>query len=108
MLEKKKLNFDSCKFFCMDEADRMVDLGFEDDVRNIMSYFKVLSLCPASAIASLMGHNSVNDKHYFSPPRCRERSKTLPSNRLFDLCLLTSAERVQPTWMSCRLSNMSN
>ncbi|KAH9977229.1 DEAD-box protein abstrakt [Lactifluus volemus] len=40
MLEKKKLNFDSCKFFCMDEADRMVDLGFEDDVRNIMSFFK--------------------------------------------------------------------
>lgn len=42
MLEKKKINFDSCKFFCMDEADRMVDLGFEDDVRNIMSYFKVI------------------------------------------------------------------
>ncbi|KAH9998988.1 P-loop containing nucleoside triphosphate hydrolase protein [Russula vinacea] len=40
MLEKRKINFDSCKFFCMDEADRMVDLGFEDDVRNIMSFFK--------------------------------------------------------------------
>lgn len=40
MLEKKKINFDSCRFFCMDEADRMVDLGFEDDVRNIMSFFK--------------------------------------------------------------------
>jgi len=24
----------------MDEADRMIDLGFEDDVRNIMSFFK--------------------------------------------------------------------
>ncbi|KAI0060852.1 P-loop containing nucleoside triphosphate hydrolase protein [Artomyces pyxidatus] len=40
MLEKKKFNFDSCKYLCMDEADRMVDLGFEDDVRNIMSFFK--------------------------------------------------------------------
>jgi ATP-dependent RNA helicase DDX41 len=40
MLEKRKINFDSCKYFCMDEADRMVDLGFEDDVRNIMSFFK--------------------------------------------------------------------
>ncbi|KAI0247989.1 P-loop containing nucleoside triphosphate hydrolase protein [Lactifluus subvellereus] len=40
MLEKNKLNFDNCKYFCMDEADRMVDLGFEDDVRNIMSFFK--------------------------------------------------------------------
>ncbi|KAG8927678.1 DEAD-box ATP-dependent RNA helicase 35 [Tulasnella sp. 419] len=40
MLEKKKFNFDSCKYMCMDEADRMIDMGFEDDVRNIMSYFK--------------------------------------------------------------------
>ncbi|KAH9028176.1 P-loop containing nucleoside triphosphate hydrolase protein [Lactarius hengduanensis] len=46
MLEKKKINFDSCKYFCMDEADRMVDLGFEDDVRNIMSFFKVTISLP--------------------------------------------------------------
>ncbi|KIM28687.1 hypothetical protein M408DRAFT_23360 [Serendipita vermifera MAFF 305830] len=31
MLEKKKFNFDSCQYMCMDEADRMIDLGFEDD-----------------------------------------------------------------------------
>ena len=41
MLKKKQFNLDSCKYLCMDEADRMVDMGFEDDVRNIMSYFKV-------------------------------------------------------------------
>lgn len=41
MLEKKRFTFSSCKFLCMDEADRMIDLGFEDDVRNIMSFFKV-------------------------------------------------------------------
>ena len=46
MLEKRKLNFDCCKYFCMDEADRMVDLGFEDDVRNIMSFFKVMNSAP--------------------------------------------------------------
>ncbi|KAL1683440.1 P-loop containing nucleoside triphosphate hydrolase protein [Schizophyllum commune] len=40
MLEKKRLTFNNCKYMCMDEADRMVDLGFEEDVRNIMSYFK--------------------------------------------------------------------
>ncbi|TFY82145.1 hypothetical protein EWM64_g1873 [Hericium alpestre] len=40
MLEKKKFNFDSCRYMCMDEADRMIDLGFEDDVRSIMSFFK--------------------------------------------------------------------
>ena len=41
MLEKKRFTFNNCKFLCMDEADRMIDLGFEDDVRNIMSFFKV-------------------------------------------------------------------
>jgi ATP-dependent RNA helicase DDX41 len=40
LLGKKRINFDSCRYLCMDEADRMIDLGFEDDVRNIMSYFK--------------------------------------------------------------------
>ncbi|CAO3665858.1 unnamed protein product [Umbelopsis vinacea] len=40
MLKKQKFNLDSCKYLCMDEADRMIDMGFEEDVRNIMSYFK--------------------------------------------------------------------
>ena len=41
VLEKKCFIFDGCKYLCMDEADRMIDLGFEDDVQNIMSFFKV-------------------------------------------------------------------
>jgi superfamily II DNA/RNA helicase len=44
MLEKKRLVLNSCKYLCMDEADRMIDLGFEDDVRNIMSFFSVCLL----------------------------------------------------------------
>ncbi|GAA96600.1 uncharacterized protein L969DRAFT_94943 [Mixia osmundae IAM 14324] len=40
LLSKQKINFDSCKYLCMDEADRMIDMGFEEDVRNIMSFFK--------------------------------------------------------------------
>jgi len=41
MLEKRKFTLNSCKYLCMDEADRMIDMGFEEDVRNIMSFFKV-------------------------------------------------------------------
>lgn len=41
LLTKKKFNLDNCKYLCMDEADRMIDMGFEDDVRTIMSFFKV-------------------------------------------------------------------
>ncbi|KAI7898278.1 P-loop containing nucleoside triphosphate hydrolase protein [Cokeromyces recurvatus] len=40
LLSKRKFNLDNCKYLCMDEADRMIDMGFEDDVREIMSYFK--------------------------------------------------------------------
>ncbi|KAI8324555.1 P-loop containing nucleoside triphosphate hydrolase protein [Martensiomyces pterosporus] len=40
MLAKGKINLDLCKYMCMDEADRMIDVGFEDEVRNIISYFK--------------------------------------------------------------------
>ena len=41
MLNKKKINLNLCKYLCMDEADRMVDEGFEEDIRNILTYFKV-------------------------------------------------------------------
>lgn len=40
MLDKGRINANQCKYLCMDEADRMIDMGFEDDVRSIMSHFK--------------------------------------------------------------------
>ncbi|KRX84693.1 ATP-dependent RNA helicase abstrakt [Trichinella sp. T6] len=40
ILSKKVLTLDSCRYLCMDEADRMIDLGFEEDVRTIFSFFK--------------------------------------------------------------------
>ena len=41
MLDKKMVTLDVCRFLVLDEADRMIDLGFEEDVRTIFSYFKV-------------------------------------------------------------------
>ncbi|KAJ2795226.1 DEAD-box ATP-dependent RNA helicase 35, partial [Coemansia guatemalensis] len=40
MLRRGRINLDLCRYMCMDEADRMVDVGFEDEVRDIISYFK--------------------------------------------------------------------
>ncbi|KRY80022.1 ATP-dependent RNA helicase abstrakt [Trichinella pseudospiralis] len=40
ILSKKVLTLDTCRYLCMDEADRMIDLGFEEDVRTIFSFFK--------------------------------------------------------------------
>jgi ATP-dependent RNA helicase DDX41 len=52
MLEKTKFTFNNCQYLCMDEADRMIDLGFEDDVRNIMSFFKVRYLALMTGLIS--------------------------------------------------------
>lgn len=37
---KRRMNFDICRYLCLDEADRMVDLGFEEDIREVLSFFK--------------------------------------------------------------------
>ena len=39
-LKRRRMNLDICRYLSLDEADRMVDLGFEDDLREVMSYFK--------------------------------------------------------------------
>ena len=36
----RKMTLAQCRYFCMDEADRLIDLGFEEDMRNIMDHFK--------------------------------------------------------------------
>lgn len=40
MLSRRALNLDICRLICLDEADRMVDFGFEDEIQEIFSYFK--------------------------------------------------------------------
>lgn len=39
MLNKKMVKLDVCRYLALDEADRMIDMGFEEDVRTIFSYF---------------------------------------------------------------------
>lgn len=51
MLSKKRMNLDLCRYLCLDEADRMVDMGFEEDIRQVLSYFKVPSLPISPPIA---------------------------------------------------------
>lgn len=40
LLDKKIMNLEVCRYLVLDEADRMIDLGFEEDIRTIFSYFK--------------------------------------------------------------------
>ena len=35
LLSKRRLSLGLCRYLCLDEADRMVDMGFEDDIREV-------------------------------------------------------------------------
>ena len=37
-LDKKRLNYHILSYFCLDEADRLMDTGFEDESRDILSF----------------------------------------------------------------------
>jgi len=40
MLAEKKMNLDNCRYLTLDEADRLVDSGFEDGIREVFDHFK--------------------------------------------------------------------
>ena len=35
LLQKKRMNMDACRYLCLDEADRMLDMGSEEDIREV-------------------------------------------------------------------------
>eukprot|EP00929_Paragymnodinium_shiwhaense_P113742 TRINITY_DN82043_c0_g1_i1.p1 TRINITY_DN82043_c0_g1~~TRINITY_DN82043_c0_g1_i1.p1 ORF type:complete len:636 (+),score=185.46 TRINITY_DN82043_c0_g1_i1:143-2050(+) len=40
LLTKKRMFLTQCQYLCLDEADRMVDLGFEEEIRNTLDHFR--------------------------------------------------------------------
>ncbi|CAD5222697.1 unnamed protein product [Bursaphelenchus okinawaensis] len=40
LLNHKVFNLQVCRYLCLDEADRMLDMGFEEELKGIFSYFK--------------------------------------------------------------------
>lgn len=38
-LKKRQITLNNCRYCCLDEADRMLDLGFDEEVGEIMNYF---------------------------------------------------------------------
>jgi ATP-dependent RNA helicase DDX41 len=41
LVRKKAINLRRCRFVCIDEADRMTDIGFENDVHAILEHVNV-------------------------------------------------------------------
>eukprot|EP01029_Cantina_marsupialis_P021717 TRINITY_DN5258_c0_g1_i1.p1 TRINITY_DN5258_c0_g1~~TRINITY_DN5258_c0_g1_i1.p1 ORF type:complete len:788 (-),score=243.71 TRINITY_DN5258_c0_g1_i1:289-2625(-) len=40
LLKRKIFNLSRCSYVCLDEADRMLDLGFDEEIQEIFSFFK--------------------------------------------------------------------
>ena len=45
LLHKKRMNLDICRYLALDEADRMVDLGFEEEVRGCVGGCVCVCVC---------------------------------------------------------------
>ncbi|MES1906878.1 MAG: hypothetical protein MHM6MM_000105 [Cercozoa sp. M6MM] len=41
LLARGALKLRHCEYLCLDEADRLIDVGFEDDIRRILDHFPV-------------------------------------------------------------------
>ena len=39
-LDKGRLSLSACRYVCLDEGDRLLDLGSDEDVQNIFNHFK--------------------------------------------------------------------
>ncbi|KAJ8897271.1 hypothetical protein PR048_002617 [Dryococelus australis] len=63
VLENRYLVLNQCTYIVLDEADRMIDMGFEPDVQKILDYMPVTNLKPDTEDAEdetklLMNYNS--------------------------------------------------
>ena len=39
-LESRQVRLGRCSYFCLDEGDRMLDLGFDEEVHKVMNHFE--------------------------------------------------------------------
>src|SRR5437016_7161303 len=57
LLDRRIINFNNVRFVVLDEVDRMLDIGFRDDIRNILSRVKGVR-APADAREGLRTEDS--------------------------------------------------
>lgn len=74
LLQKKMVSLDICRYLALDEADRMIDMGFEEDIRTIFSYFKV-----RTSISVSQSFWKVFSRKVFCPIFCVTGTKTDPA-----------------------------
>ncbi|KAI0983348.1 hypothetical protein GJ496_003453 [Pomphorhynchus laevis] len=65
VLENRYLVLNQCTYVVMDEADRMIDMGFEGDVQKILEYLPVSNMKPDTDEAEEMMQVQLGTKHKY-------------------------------------------
>lgn len=97
LLVKHIMNLEVCRYLVLDEADRMIDLGFEEDIRTIFSFFKACYYSKSSLLINLYFIiSSLKDRHFSLVLPCLRRYKTLLSQLLCNQVLPVFAVSSHP------------
>lgn len=64
LLDRRIINFENIRFVVLDEVDRMLDIGFRDDIRNILSRIKGVRRGDGNGEAAAEGESTSQDRHH--------------------------------------------
>jgi ATP-dependent RNA helicase DeaD len=64
LLDRRIINFENIRFAVLDEVDRMLDIGFRDDIRNILSRIKGVRRGEGNGEASQEGGSTPQVRHH--------------------------------------------
>ncbi|QQP37560.1 ATPdependent RNA helicase abstraktlike [Caligus rogercresseyi] len=76
LLNKKMMNLEVCRYLTLDEADRMIDMGFEEDVRTIFSYFRSQRQTLLFSATMPKRYKTLRNLHSLSPSPCFPKHRT--------------------------------
>lgn len=74
MVDKEKFSMDLCRFVVLDEADRLLDMIFEKEIRNIIDHIPVFMSVLLPLVTSF--HLRALGKRCCSPRQCRRKYRT--------------------------------
>ena len=74
VLENRYITLNACSYLIMDEADRMLDMGFEQDVSRILEFIPVTNQKPDTAETE---DEEIMRQNFLSKTKYRQVSATL-------------------------------
>ncbi len=74
LLDRRIINFDNIRFVVLDEVDRMLDIGFRDDIRNILGRVKGIKRTPDAREGGTSDSDSEATDH---GPRTTDNPQTI-------------------------------